>query len=77
MKRKTILILTIIVITLLLASTVYAARKTAEPVKKPGFGRRILDSIVCLFKCGWPAWIFLLLPPIAIWFYTRFINIFG
>jgi len=77
MKKKTIIILTVLIVTLLIISTVYAARTKPEPAStKKGGIKGFFDSIFCLFKCGWPAWILLLLPPIAVWFWCRILHVF-
>ncbi|MFH1450734.1 MAG: hypothetical protein ABIF92_02015 [archaeon] len=78
MNKKTALFLVVLIFLLMTVSAVSAARTTTASSSSDdqGIGGRILDSIVCLFQCGWPAWILLLLPPIAVWFYTRFIHVF-
>jgi hypothetical protein len=75
MNKKLLLILTVLIVSLLLFSAVYAARKTESAVaEKKGIGGQFLDGIWCTLKCGWPAWILLVLPPVAIYFYKRFFS---
>jgi|TARA_Y100000310_G_C20693513_1_gene823929 uncharacterized membrane protein len=76
MKRKTLLIIVVLIVLLLTVSSVYAATRAKPTQEKTGVGRRFFDGIVCFLKCGWPAWILILLPPVAVWFYTRFIHVF-
>lgn len=83
MNKKLALIASVIIISILIAGTVFAATRASSKgtqtaaAEEQGIGGKILDSVVCLFTCGWPAWVLLLLPPIAVWFYTRFIHVFG
>jgi|ETN01SMinimDraft_4_1059930.scaffolds.fasta_scaffold26675_2 hypothetical protein len=78
MNKKAAILITILIVSLMVVSTVYAARETREAasskVESKGVGGQFIDGTVCLFKCGWPAWILLILPPVAIWFYKRFIS---
>jgi len=75
MKRKTIIIITILLVLLFIASATYA-RTTKTVEKKPGVARRFFDGVVCLFQCGWPAWLFIVLIPAAVWFYTWIWHVF-
>ena len=76
-RKKAVLLITIVLVMLLMVGAAYAARSREAPKsEKKGIGGQFFQGIGCLFKCGWPAWIVILLPPIAVWFYTRFIHVF-
>lgn len=78
MNRKTKAIAIVAILGLLMsASAVLAARsEEAAAAEDPGIGGQFLDSFLCIFtRCGWPAIIIFILPPIAIWFYKKFFSL--
>jgi len=69
-KKRVLLVLALVLIALLVVEGVMA-RKEAPAPKKRGIGGQFLDSFVCIFKCGWPAIVILILPAVAIYIYKK------
>ncbi len=78
-SKRVISVAAVLLMLITLGTALGARRTTDQPVteESPGLAMQFGQSFACMFtECGWPTIIILVLPAIAVWFYTRFIHVF-